>query len=50
MPVDVPGFAYAAIVAVGGIVGYTKAGKVPCVYILSFALDRRFYFIFPSVG
>lgn len=27
MPLDYPGFAYAAAVAVGGIIGYYKAGK-----------------------
>ncbi|XP_049292014.1 transmembrane protein 14 homolog [Anopheles funestus] len=29
MPVDILGFAYAATVAAGGIVGYAKAGSVP---------------------
>lgn len=28
MPVDYIGFAYAATVATGGIMGYVKAGKV----------------------
>lgn len=27
MPVDLPGFAYAAVVAAGGVFGYYKAGK-----------------------
>lgn len=27
MPVDIPGFAYAAVVAAGGVFGYYKAGK-----------------------
>lgn len=27
MPVDVAGFAYAAVVAAGGVLGYYKAGK-----------------------
>lgn len=27
MPVDVPGFAYAAVVAAGGVFGYYKAGE-----------------------
>lgn len=27
MPIDFPGFAYAAAVAAGGIFGYYKAGK-----------------------
>lgn len=27
MPVDVVGFAYAAAVAAGGMIGYAKAGK-----------------------
>ncbi|KAF5308592.1 hypothetical protein FQR65_LT06140 [Abscondita terminalis] len=29
MPVDVPGFAYAAAIAAGGIFGYYKAGSIP---------------------
>ncbi|KAB0803324.1 hypothetical protein PPYR_00294 [Photinus pyralis] len=29
MPVDFPGFAYAAAVAAGGILGYYKAGSIP---------------------
>lgn len=28
MPVDIPGFAYAAVVAAGGVFGYYKAGKL----------------------
>jgi hypothetical protein len=28
MPIDFVGFAYAATVAAGGIVGYAKAGKI----------------------
>lgn len=27
MPVDLPGFAYAAVVAAGGMFGYYRAGK-----------------------
>lgn len=27
MPLDIPGFAYAAVVAAGGIFGYYKAGN-----------------------
>lgn len=38
MPVDYIGFAYAATVAAGGIIGYAKAGKtcvhLSCFYIL----------------
>ena len=30
MPVDIPGFAYAAIVAAGGIMGYVKSSKLIC--------------------
>ncbi|XP_017774536.1 PREDICTED: transmembrane protein 14C [Nicrophorus vespilloides] len=29
MPLDITGFAYAAVVAAGGIMGYYKAGSVP---------------------
>ncbi|KAK9755044.1 transmembrane protein 230/134 14C [Popillia japonica] len=29
MPLDIPGFAYAAVVAAGGIFGYYKAGSIP---------------------
>ncbi|KAK4884879.1 hypothetical protein RN001_001150 [Aquatica leii] len=29
MPIDVPGFAYAAAIAAGGIFGYYKAGSIP---------------------
>lgn len=27
MPLDIPGFAYAAVVAAGGFLGYYKAGN-----------------------
>ncbi|XP_033211267.1 transmembrane protein 14C [Belonocnema kinseyi] len=29
MPVDIPGFAYAAVVAAGGIMGYVKSNSIP---------------------
>ncbi|XP_058791696.1 transmembrane protein 14C [Phymastichus coffea] len=29
MPVDIPGFAYAAAVAAGGIMGYVKSHSIP---------------------
>jgi len=29
MPIDFPGFAYAAAVAAGGLFGYYKAGSIP---------------------
>ncbi|CAG9813225.1 unnamed protein product [Phaedon cochleariae] len=29
MPVDIPGFIYAGMVAAGGVLGYYKAGSVP---------------------
>lgn len=28
MPVDIPGFAYATLVAAGGIMGYVKSSKI----------------------
>ena len=33
MPVDIPAFAYAAIVAAGGVMGYVKSSKYVGIYI-----------------
>lgn len=35
MPIDIPGFAYAAAVAAGGIMGYVKSRKLFFVIIAS---------------
>lgn len=34
MPIDIPGFAYAAAVAAGGIMGYVKSRKFTTIFIV----------------
>lgn len=42
MPVDLAGFAYAAVVAAGGVFGYYKAGKLPPSPIVLFTTPTMF--------
>lgn len=42
MPVDVAGFAYAAVVAAGGVFGYYKAGKVHELLDLDFTQNENY--------
>lgn len=51
MPVDLAGFAYAAVVAAGGVFGYYKAGKLTAFVLLLKQLHwRRCLGSIPSLG